>query len=54
MSSLSAASMMALIITRRTREIGVRVALGATAKRVVWTILRLALRVQPSEAMRVD
>lgn len=35
-------AMMALIVTRRTREIGVRVALGATATRVVWTILRRA------------
>jgi ABC-type antimicrobial peptide transport system permease subunit len=32
-------AMMALIVTRRTREIGVRVALGATAQRIVGTVV---------------
>jgi putative ABC transport system permease protein len=32
-------AMMALIVTRRTREIGVRVALGATAQRIIRTVV---------------
>jgi putative ABC transport system permease protein len=32
-------AMMALIVTRRTREIGIRVALGATAQRIIGTIV---------------
>jgi predicted permease len=35
-------AMMALIVTKRTREIGIRIAMGATARRVVQTVLRRA------------
>jgi predicted permease len=35
-------AMMALIVTKRTREIGIRIAMGATARRVMQTVLRRA------------
>ncbi len=38
-------------VSRRTREIGVRMALGATAHRVVWTFVREHLRVAAAGAV---
>jgi ABC-type antimicrobial peptide transport system permease subunit len=37
--------MVAYTVVARTREIGVRVALGADARRIVWTVLRQSLLV---------